>query len=109
MCARGEGHRLRVTPGDIRYLTIFLWAIVLTERGRERGIARARATLSSGACVFFGKKKCALPNVSYGLGVHAILFSQCSAARAHELGILRALRVNVLGLHHHNTERKQLM
>jgi hypothetical protein len=48
------------------------------------------------------------PNVSDGLRVHAILFSQCSAAHAHEFGILRALRVNFLRLHHHITERKHL-
>ena len=99
VCARGEEYRLRFSPGDIRYRTIFFGQLCLR---RERQGERNR----EGEGCLLPKN---LPNVSNGLRVHAILFSQCSAARAHELGILRALRVNVLRLHHHNTERKQLI
>jgi len=76
------------------------------EESRRRGLSPPLLQpLVWCVCLFFEN---ILPNVSNGLRAHAILFSQCSAARAHELGILRALRVNVLRLHH-NTERKQLI
>ena len=119
LCARGGGHRMRFSPGDIWYRTIFVGGIFfwghlcVTEReeGREesrgRGLSLSPPNPLSGVRVFFPFfLKCVLPNVSDGLRVHAILFSQCSAARAHELGILRALCVNFLRLHHHITERK---